>query len=148
MKNPGSYVYFALQGDDFDPKEITNQMGLNPTKTFRKGEKGEYIASNKFSMWSLSTEIGKEDLLIDNLVEEIVNQLFDKIDLINDIKARYELNSVLEIIIWIDTCDEASTPALGHDIRTLEFLFRTGTITDVDMYKFNSISDPENKNVL
>jgi|SRR5688500_4613043 len=148
MKNPGSYVYFALKGDDFDPNEITRQIGFEPTKSFRKGDKGEYISATKFSMWSFSTVAGKEDIYIDNLVEEIVNQLFDKIEIINMVKAQYELNSILQIVVWIDTNDESSTPAIGHDLRTIEFLFRTGTVTDVDMYKFNSLEEPENKNVL
>jgi hypothetical protein len=141
MKNPGSYSYFALKGDDFDPTEITNKLGLPPTKTFRKGELGEYIPVSRFTMWSISTEVGKENLLLDNGVEDLVDKLFDKIDLINELKIEYDLNSVLEIVMWIDTNEEESTPALGHNLKTIEFLYRTGTITDVDIYRFNSRSE-------
>jgi hypothetical protein len=37
-----------------------------------------------------------------------------------------------------DTNEEQSTPALGHDLKTVEFLYRTQTTTAVDIYRFNS----------
>ena len=92
-------------------------------------------------MWSISTERGKEDLLLDKEAEYLIDKLFDKIDLINELKIEYNLNSILEIVMWIDTNVEEPSPALGHDLKTIEFLFRTGTITDVDIYRFNSKSD-------
>jgi hypothetical protein len=138
MKLGNSYVYFALKGDDFDPKTITNKIGIEPSDSWRKGEKGKYKPELEFSCWELSTEKGKEYIEIDNLVNEIVAKLFDKIEIINDIKARLELVSVLEIVLYIDTNPDISTPALGHDLKTLEFLYKTGTITDIDIYRFDS----------
>lgn len=141
MEKSGSYVYFALKGDDFDPKEVTKKMDLKPTNSWRKGDKGVYNPKMKFSCWQLETEKGSEPILIDNLVTEIVNQLSNKIEIINELKRALKLNSVLEIVMDIDTNEEQSTPALGHDLKTIEFLHATKTITDVDIYRYNSKED-------
>ena len=138
METSNSYVYFALKGDDFDPLEVTKKLGVNPTNSWRTGDKGTYNPSMKYSCWELSTGRGIETLDIDKLVLQIIEQLKDKIDLINQLKSELNLNSVLEIVLDIDVNPEVSTPSLGHDLRTISFLHKTGTVTDVDIYRFNS----------
>jgi len=138
MERSNSYVYFALRGDDFDPQEITNYLGLEPSDFWRKGDKGEYNSSLKYSCWQLSTEKGKNYIEIDKLVNEIVELLFNKIEKINKLKQRLKLNSVLEIVMDIDINPDKPTPALGHNLKTIEFLYKTRTETDIDIYRFNS----------
>jgi hypothetical protein len=146
METGSSYVYFALKGDDFDTDDVTNRLGITPTDAWRKGDKGFYKSTVEFAMWRLATDKGKEYIYIENLVSEIVSKLFDKIEIINELKRQFKLDSVLEIVLYIDTNEDNSTPALGHDLRTIEFLYRTGTTTDIDIYRFNSDSDETNKN--
>ena len=141
METGNSYVYFALKGDNFDTDEVTNRLGIEPTDSWRQGEKGKYKSAVEFASWKLTAAKGKEYLQIDNLVDEIVSVLYDKIEIINDLKRQFELDSVLEIVLYIDTNEDASTPSLGHDLKTIEFLYRTQTKTDVDIYRFNSASD-------
>ena len=138
MEKSNSYVYFAFKGNDFDPNEITKRIGIMPTETWRKGDKGKYNPKLEYSGWQLTTEKGQEPLLLDTLVDEIVNKLYDSIDIINELKNELHLESVLEIVMYIDTNPETSTPALGHDLKTIEFLYRTRTTTDVDIYTYNS----------
>ncbi len=138
METGNSYVYFALKGDSFDTDEVTNRLGIKPTDSWRKGDKGFYKSAVEFAMWRLSTDKGKEYIQIDNLVDEIVSQLYDKIEIINDLKKQFKLDSVLEIVLYIDTNEDNSTPALGHDLKTIEFLYKTNTTTDIDIYRFNS----------
>jgi len=141
METGSSYVYFALKGDIFDTDEVTNRLGIRPTESWRKEDKGFYKSAVEFTMWRLSTDKGKGYIQIDNLVDEIVSKLYDKIEIINDLKRQFQLDSVLEIILYIDTNEDNSTPALGHDLKTIEFLYRTQTKTDVDIYRFNSASN-------
>jgi hypothetical protein len=138
MEKCNSYVYFALKGDNFDPQIITDRIGIEPTESWKKGSKGKYNPVLKYSSWILSTPKGKESIEIDKLVDEIVYALKDKIEIINQLKSEFKLDSVLEIVIDIDINPEKSTPALGHDLKTIEFLYLTKTITDVDIYRFNS----------
>ena len=42
METGNSYVYFALTGDNFDTDEVTNRLGITPTDSWRKGDKGKY----------------------------------------------------------------------------------------------------------
>ena len=127
MELGSSYVYFALKGDSFDTDEVTNRLGITPSDSWRKGDKGFYKTAVEFAMWRLSTDKGKEYIQIDNLVDEIVSKLYDKIDIINDLKRQFQLDSVLEIVLYVDTNENNSTPSLGHDLKTIEFLYRTGT---------------------
>lgn len=138
MNKGNSYIYFALTGDNFDTQVITDKIGIIPTETWNKGDKGKYKLLLKYSCWKLSTAKGQEYLMVDTLVNEIVNKLFDKIEIINELKNQFQLDSVLEIVLYIDSNSEQSTPALGHDLKTIEFLYRTKTTTDLDIYRFNS----------
>ena len=101
--NSNSYVYFALSSEEFDPLVVTERIGINPTNSWRKGDKGEYVPKMKYSCWQLATKKGKE-----------------------------------QIVMYIDINEEKSTSALGHDLRIIEFLYKTNTVTDVDIYRFDS----------
>jgi len=138
MESGNSYVYFALTGDDFDTDEVTNRIGIKPTNSWRKGDKGIYKSAVEFANWELSTDKGREYIWVSDLVDEIVSKLYYKIEIINDLKKQFQLKSVLEIVLYIDTNEDNSTPSLGHDLKTIEFLYRTGTTTDIDIYRFNS----------
>ena len=112
--NPSySYVYFALKGDDFDPVEVTRRLGIEPTSAWRKGEISQYISATKFALWEWRT--GTEALLIDQLIDEVIARLEGKEDEIIDLKQELGMASVLEVVLFVDTNEENSTPALvGH----------------------------------
>ena len=135
----GSYVYFALKGDRFDPADVTTRLGVAPTRTWRKGDPTPYGNRQfQYSGWELSTAKGTEPLDIDRLVTEIVGQLHDRTGAIVAVKEQFGLESVLEIVLYVDVNEQAFTPALGHDLRTIDFLYHTRTITDVDIYRYDS----------
>ena len=54
METGSSYVYFAFKGDSFDTDEVTNRLGITPTDSWRKGDKGFYKSAVEFAMWRLS----------------------------------------------------------------------------------------------
>ncbi|MGB3868767.1 MAG: DUF4279 domain-containing protein [Flavobacteriales bacterium] len=139
MTASNSYVYFGLKGDNFNPDHITSALQILPTEIRRKGEAiGNSGNKIKFSAWYLYSD-KTDNLFVNKLVEDVVERLFDKIDVINILKKEFHLTSILEIVLYIDENEEVSTPLIGHDLKTIEFLFRTNTETDVDIYKFNSI---------
>ena len=133
-----SYVYFAFKGDDFVPSDITERLGIEPTESWQTGDKGKYKKELTFSYWKLSTEKGIEYLDIDKLISKIIHKLKDKIDIINELKHKYQLDSVLQIVLDIDLNPDQSTPYLGHDLEVIDFLFNTQTKTDIDIYRFDS----------
>jgi len=130
-----SYVYFALKGDSFDPDLVSQRLGISPTKIHRLGDSiGKNGNKIKFAGWYLYSDI-VDNLFVNKLVEEVISKLAVKIDIINAIKKDYGLSSILETVLYIDTNDEVSTPIIGHDSKTIEFLYKTNTETDVDIYK-------------
>ena len=134
MTASNSYVYFALKGDNFNPDDVTDGLGILPSQIRRQGQSiGNSGKTIKFSAWYLYTD-KIDNLFVNKLVENVVERLFDKIDTINGLKKEFDLTSILEIVLYIDKNDEVSTPVIGHDLRTIEFLFRTNTETDVDIY--------------
>ncbi|WP_053405820.1 DUF4279 domain-containing protein [Persicobacter sp. CCB-QB2] len=133
-----THVYFSLVGDNFSPDKVSSELAIEPTESWQTGDKGKYKKELAFSCWKLSTEKGKEYLDVDKLVNEIVYQLKDKIDIINGLKQKYRLDSVLQIVLDIDMNPDQPTPYLGHDLETIDFLFKTKTKTDVDIYRFDS----------
>lgn len=138
MELNNSHVYFTLTGDNFDPKVITDRIGIEPIESWKKGEKGKYNPRLEYSCWKISTAKGLEYIELDKLVNEIVEKLFDKIEIINELKNQFQLESTLEIVLYIDFNPENSTPSLGHELKTIEFLFKTKTTTDIDIYRFDS----------
>ncbi len=141
MNTSSSYVYFALKGEGFEPADITASLGIEPTTVWKKGDKGLFTSFREYTCWELATERGKEFNLIDNLVNEIVAKLENKVETILELKRQFSLNSVLEIVLFVDVNEEQSTPALGHDLRTIDFLYRTQTYTDIDIYRYDSRID-------
>ena len=117
------------------------RLGIEPTTTWKRGNKGQYNFQRKFACWQLETEKGREPILIDNLVAEVIAKLENKAELILDLKQEFSLDSVLAIVLFVDINEEESTPALGHDLRTINFLYRTQTRTDVDIYRYDSRAD-------
>jgi len=141
LEKGNSYVYFALTGDNFNPQVVTDRIGINPTDKWTKGDKGKYKPILDYSCWEYSTIEGKEYLMVRSLLDEVISKLFDKIEIINELKSQFNLNSKLEMVLYIDTNEEQSTPSLGYDLRTIEFLYRTQTKTGIDIYRFNSSSN-------
>lgn len=133
-----TYAYFALKGDNFDPQVVTDRIGIAATESWRRGDNGLYKPTLEYSCWKLCTDKEKDSLDIYTLIDEIVGKLFDRVEVIKDIKRQFGLASLLEVVMYIDTNEEQSAPSLGYDQKAIDFLYRTQTTTDVDIYRYNS----------
>ncbi|MCV6637190.1 DUF4279 domain-containing protein [Candidatus Albibeggiatoa sp. nov. NOAA] len=134
------YVYFAFRGDDFNPDDITKELGISPTSVMIKGSRipGKVPRANA---WRLSTETVKDNTTDIDFIDvyemalEVVNQLKSSVDIINQIKQKYNAVTVLEVVMWISVNDELSTPAVGFELDVLDFLVQTRTTIDMDIYR-------------
>ncbi len=140
MNNNKTPVYFSLKGEDFDPQKVTEILGIAPNESWQKGERGHYNSELAFSSWILSTSINHDFYDVNLLIKEIIDQLYAKIEAINEVKLQYVLESVLQIVLYIDTNEDNTTPYFGHDLNIIDFLYRTQTTTDVDIHRFTSLS--------
>lgn len=130
-------VYFALLGDDFDPDEVTKELGVAPTAKNKTGEPGRYKPRLDFSSWELSTD-EVETLDVYELANQICDQLAGKSAAIRRLVEKYSLEATLEIVLWIDTNEKQPAPALGFDDKVISFLHAVGGQIDIDIYRFDS----------
>lgn len=128
-------VYFALDGDDFDPDEITKFLGIEPTSTKRKGS-GIPGKIPKISSWELSTEnVVDEFIDVFQMSADIINKLKTKKELILQVKDRFTVWPRFEVVLRFSINEEHSTPAIGFEVETVEFLGEIGASIDIDTYK-------------
>ncbi|TAA48297.1 DUF4279 domain-containing protein [Corallincola spongiicola] len=128
-------VYFALDGDDFDPDEITRFLGIEPTSVKRKGSKIPGRVP-RMSSWQLSTQNIVDDYIdVFEMATEIVDKLRTKKELILQAKERFNVSARLEVVLWFSMKEDNSTPAIGFEIETVEFLGSIGAFVDIDTYK-------------
>ncbi len=129
------YVYFAFDGDDFNPDDITSDIGIEPTSVLRKGSKIPNIRP-RINSWKLSTEtIINEIIDVEEMSLEVVRKLQHKIELIEKIKEKYSASTRFQIVIWITTDEKQSTPAIGFNVEIMKFLVETDTFIDIDTYR-------------
>ncbi len=128
-------VYFALAGDDFDPDELTEFIGIQPTTIIRKGSRDPGKIPQT-SSWVLSTENMVDDFIdVYEMSRSIVNQLMPKKDLIWEAIERFSLSPRLEVVLWFSINEDISTPVIGFDVETIKFLGEIGADIDIDSYK-------------
>ena len=128
-------VYFALDGDDFNPDDITNILGIKPTSVMKKWTKIFGKAPAK-SSWALSSEnITNEFIDVFAMAESIVNKIKPKKQEIIEVTKKYNLVPRLEVVLWFSIDEEHSTPAIGFEASTIQFLGEIGAFIDIDTYK-------------
>lgn len=128
-------VYFALDGNDFDPDDITKFLGLEPTNIRRKGSRipGKVPRMNS---WELSTDqVIDESINIFELSTQIVSILKPKLDLIIESKSRFNAETRFQVVLTFSTNEECSTPSIGFEVETTRFLGAIGAFVDIDTYK-------------
>lgn len=128
-------VYFALDGDDFEPDDLTSLLGITPTSIRRKGSKVPGRIP-KLSSWEFSTEHLVNDYIdVFEMATEIVNKLKPKKDQILEAKKLFNVSPRFEVVLYISMSEEHSTPAIGFEIETVKFLGEIGAFVDIDTYR-------------
>ena len=128
-------VYFALDGDDFEPDVVTEILGILPTSVMIKGSKipNKLPANNS---WELSTENVVNDYIdVFAMAESITDTLVPIKDKIKGVIETYNLVPRLEVVLWFSVNEQHSTPVIGFEPSTLSFLGEIGAFIDIDTYK-------------
>ena len=131
-------VYFALFGDEFDPKGVTDIIGVQPTSIMVKGSKipGKVPVG---SGWFYSSENIKQDSIdVFEMAKNISDFLEPSKEKIIRAINKFDLSPRLEVVMWLSNDDSVSTPALGFEPETIKFLSDVGAFIDIDSYKHES----------
>jgi len=83
-KENEQYAYFTVTGD-FDPTVITDQLGIQPSESWRMGDRNERTHyERKFSRWSLKSRLDHSATLEEH-VRDVLDQTRDFAPTIRDI---------------------------------------------------------------
>lgn len=129
------YTYFKIVGD-FDPDTATELLGVAPEKFWRIGDKRKNGTVYDFACWITGT-CREYDIEVSNQMLKTLAPLLDKTDVLNEIKGRYDVDFVLEVVPTV-RYDE-STPCLAPSLEVMRFCCATETSIDIDLY----VSSPD-----
>ena len=124
------YTYFRITGD-FDPDVITEQLGLQPNKTWKIGDKRCNGTTYDFSSWVFGY-CDKYDVLVENQMHTTIDPLLDKMDLLNEIREKFDVTFTLEIVPTVYA--ENTSPCLAPSMNVIDFCHSTKTQIDIDLY--------------
>lgn len=124
------YTYFKIVGD-FDPDEITELLGIAPEKSWRKGGMRKNGTVYDFACWQTGA-CREYDFDVSVQMMKTLAPLLDKIDILNEIKKRYDADFVLETVPTV-RFDE-SAPCLAPSLDVMRFCCATETSVDIDLY--------------
>jgi len=128
-----NYLYFSFDAEYFDTKRITEELDLEPTSVSFKKE-----PIPKSTAWKYKIEAGNE-IDLETPLEKLIDIFEPKIEAINQLKRDLNLETRLQFVIDIDINPEASTPYFGLNKRVVDFLSKTETEVDFDLYKADTI---------
>lgn len=138
-KQCNNYLYFSFDSDFFNTEIITTELGIEPTSVMIKKD-----PVPKSTAWEYKIEVGNE-INLEIHLEKLIDVFESKVDIINRLKKKLNLETRLQFVIDIDINPEASTPYFGFNKRTIHFLSKTDTEVDFDLYKADTIGLLDNE---
>ena len=132
-KECNNYLYFSFNSNYFDIDVVTAELGIKPTSFKLKNN-----PVPKTTSWSYRIKVGQE-VDLETPLEKLVTLFEDKAEQIIRLKKELGLTTRLQFVIDIDINPEASTPYFGLKKRTIDFLSKTETEVDFDLYKSDTI---------
>lgn len=128
-----NYLYFSFDAEYFNTEEITEKLNIEPTSVMIKKE-----PVPKSTAWIYKINAGNEiDLEI--FLKKLIDIFETKIEIINNLKNKLNLSTRIQFVIDIDINPESSTPYFGLNKRIIDFLAKTETTVDFDLYKADPI---------
>ena len=128
-----NYLYFSFDSDYFDTDVITAELEIEPTSIKIKKD-----PVPKSTFWNYRIDAGQE-IDLKTPLDKLVTLFESKIEEINRLKKELGLTTRLQFVIDIDINQESSTPYFGLNKRTINFLSKTETEVDFDVYKADTI---------
>ena len=144
MDKTSLYAYILFSGnDDFPLDVVTERLGVQPTKTWKVGERvkpnhpiNQLLRS--YTGWHFEIET-KESLETEDVLRPLLEVFQSKTDTINRLKEELILDVRLELVIQIY---DGYTPGLVIYPEFSKFAAEINAFLDVDMYAF-SFNEPD-----
>ena len=121
MTENSCYTYFRITGD-FDPDVITEKLGLLPDKSWRIGDKRHNGKLYDFASWEFGW-CNEYDVITENQMHTTIAPLLDKVELLNEIRNKFNVVYTLEIVPEIYVGN--TTPCLAPSLQVIDFCYAT-----------------------
>ena len=127
-------VYLSLTGENLDPQKISEELGVQASSQHMKGDCLTYNPAAGFSQWCLSSGPIRDDSEdVYTISKTLVQGISSKRRQLAELKAKYNLEIILQVAISIDEEAESAYPPVGFDAATIDFLSSIGASIDVDI---------------
>lgn len=138
MSNRNScYTYFRIVGD-FNPNEVTDLLNLTPGKMWSVGDLRSDGSKYDFASWEYG-RCSEYNVEVEMQMRKTIEQLKDKVSLLNKIREKHDVSFVLEIVPSIYADD--TVPSLAPSLDIIDFCYATRTQIDIDLYVCDSSDD-------
>lgn len=132
-------VYFGLSGYHFDPKVVTQFIGLEPTSFDDAGMRGD-LDKPVISSWEFSTETISSDTqeldIYKLLDDEILKKIEPAKDKIIEICKSHNLSPRIGVELTLSIDKDETTPDVGFGSRVTKFCSEIGAFINID-YKLS-----------
>lgn len=122
-------VHFTLAGYHFNPDQVTQHLGIQPTSVDASGAKSD-LSKPVLSSWELSTETVTGDFDVYKLTDELIKKIEPAKDKIRAICKSHNLSPRLGLVLSVDPSE--SVPEVAVGARTIRFLADIGAFINVD----------------
>lgn len=135
-----NYLYFSFDAEYFETEKITEELNIEPTSVMIKKN-----PVPKSTAWKYRIDAGNA-IDLETYLENLIKIFEPKTENINVLKEKYDLTTRIQFVIDIDINPESSTPYFGLNKKAIDFLSKTGTEVDFDLYKADTIGIIEKLN--
>ena len=129
-------AYFALAGYHFNPDDITQLLGIEPTSVNAAGAKSgldkPVISSWELSTDTVTTENGTEEVDVYKLTDIILKQLEPIKGEILQVCKSHNLSPRIGVVLTLSVDKDETCPDVGFGARMVKFLAELGAFIDID----------------
>ncbi|WP_449622910.1 DUF4279 domain-containing protein [Robertmurraya sp. Marseille-Q9965] len=131
MNKTNILAEFNIIGDEYDIEVISEQLGIEPTNYYKKGDKilNKEI-QRKETCWSISSGY-QISLDINDQLEKILSIIKPKRKILNKLREQYKLDYKFIIVIRVE---ENQSPAIYLENEVIEFANNIKADFDFDLY--------------
>lgn len=133
MQQTSLYAYIKLMGnDDFPLEVVTEHLGIEPTKTWKVGEKvhPDKPLERFYTCWKYEIE-KLETLVVEDVLDPLYHLFHTKVQTMNALKQQFDLTAKIALVIEIEN---GWTPGLVISPEFSRFASSIDALIDIDLY--------------
>ena len=131
MASNKARAHFTLAGYHFNPDQVTQHLGMQPTSVDASGAKSD-LSKPALSSWELSTETVTGNIDVYKLTDDLIKKLEPVKGKILEICKSHNLSPRLNLILVLSVDKTESVPDVGFGGKTIRFLGEIGAFINVD----------------